>query len=213
MASWLTIGSDIAAIASGRCSQQFLGCDTDFMVFGAEGFCNQVGIDEFVPALAANRFKTDRIGLEVTDAGLGDQADQQARVHAPGQQHAYVNCRHQPAADCSSQLFEKRITPLSFAERHHRERKWRFQYECSFTFAVLFDDQIMPRLQFANAPEDRLRGRHDRVEIKVEIERDRIDSGIDSTGPHQRRKRRGEAESLVGLTVIQRLDTQPVPAL
>ena len=80
-----------------------VGADADLVVVGGEPLGDEVGVDEFVALHATDGLEADGEGRQAVLARLGEQADDQAGVHAARQQAADRDVGDQAALDRGAQ--------------------------------------------------------------------------------------------------------------
>ncbi len=88
----------------------------NLVMHGTEVLGDQVRVLELVPPLLAHRLEADREGIQPALSLLGQQADDEARVQPPREQHADVHVRHQAALDRTTERLEHLVLPVLEAE-------------------------------------------------------------------------------------------------
>ena len=73
---------------------------------------DEVGVPELVALLVADRLEADAERRQPVLAGLGQQADDEARVEAAREQHADRHVGDEPALDGEAQRRLDRVAPL-----------------------------------------------------------------------------------------------------
>ena len=194
--------------------EQPVGVDEDLLVIRAELARDEVGVLELVAGLACGGVETDAERLEPPLALLREQAHDQRRVEAAGEQHADRDVGDHAALDGQPQRRQHGVAPVG--RRHPGELGapdvLGAPVDVVGERAVRLHGAHGRRGQLAHAVEDRVRRRDDRVEAHVVVQRDLVDRRVDLAALQQRRQPRGEPQPVRGLGVVQRLDPEPVAA-
>jgi hypothetical protein len=188
--------------------------DVDRVVLGAETVGHDPGEAELVALLAAEGLEADAERGQTALSGLGQHADDQARVEPAGQQHTDRHVGHHAPIDRQPQGPFDGLDPFLPAPLGRRVCAARggVPVDRLLPAAVGFEHQHRGRCQLPHAPQQGAGAGHDGVEREVVVQRHRIDLRVDASPGEQPRHGRREAQGPGDLGVVERFDAQPVAA-
>ena len=102
---------------AGQRVEQLAAADADAVVVGREALGDQVGVGELVALAPADRLEADRERGQAALALLGQQADDQARVQAAGEQDPHGHVGDHAPPDGVAQGLEHELRCHSSGER------------------------------------------------------------------------------------------------
>ncbi|MNN48305.1 hypothetical protein D3C81_1627770 [compost metagenome] len=183
----------------GQVLQHFVLIDAQLLVPGAVVAGDQVGVFELVAALAAGILEADGEGRQLLHTGFRQQAHQQAGVHATGKQHADFAGGALADRHGVAQAGQQQVAPVLEAQYLFVFAGAVFQLPPDALTAVAVGVYLHPagRRQFFDAFDQGARRRHHGVEVEVEVQRLRVQRGIQVATLEQGRQARGEAQPLV----------------
>ncbi len=194
--------------------QHPLGFDADLVMIGLEALGHDVGVLELVALDVAGGLEPDGEGRQPVLPGLGEQADDQARVDATGKQAADRNVRDQSALDCGPQRGQHGVFPVAFGPAGAVLVPGEVGRPVGGGDAtpVGFDGEQRSRRDLAHAAQDGGRCGHHGVKRHVVVQGDAVDAGVHATAGQQRRQRRRKPDSVTVLGHVQRLDAEAIAA-
>ncbi|MCY1528629.1 hypothetical protein D9M68_637410 [compost metagenome] len=173
---------------------------------------DQVGEFELIAAFAAGILETDGEGGQLLDAGLGQQAHQQAGVHSTGKQDAHFASGTLADTHGLAQAAQQGIAPVLQAEYLFVFAGAVLQLPPGAIVAIASGIEHHPagRRQLFHALDQSAWRRHHSMEVEVEVQRLRIQRGVQVATLEQGWQAGGEAQAPIGARQVQGLDAEAV---